>query len=444
MEHCDNSLQTVSVAPVASPDMESSQSLKDSEAAGAWSFSALIRGTEWDPSLFTSVLNERASSTLKTTLDIASILSYACSDRGTVVPAGYVSVEGYLKLNGSAKVKHGTLRRRLQHPDLSSVEWTACLVGRRGRYTDHDFIKKFHRETALPPAGVLQRSADAVGPRLRVDFLGPSDAPLNRGGWAARQARQAAANEGAAGAGAPAVAPPAAPAPSPAAAAGAGGAAPPTCRQRVPRTQRRAAWPPRRRGPRPRNGRGSGRGRGRARPSSRRRRQAAASLMTGPRSPPHRRQPGRLPARALRSRLARTRRPAPHGPLPPPLRPRHRRGRPPRLEPAARPPPTCRQRVPRTQRRAAAWPPRRRGPRPRHGRGRGRGRGRARPSSRRRRPAAASLMTGPRSPPHLRQPGRLPARALRSRLARTLRPAPRGPRPPPRRPRHRASPPLER
>ena len=181
MEHCDNSLQTVSVAPVASPDMESSQSLKDSEAAGAWSFSALIRGTEWDPSLFTSVLNERASSTLKTTLDIASILSYACSDRGTVVPAGYVSVEGYLKLNGSAKVKHGTLRRRLQHPDLSSVEWTACLVGRRGRYTDHDFIKKFHRETALPPAGVLQRSADAVGPRLRVDFLGPSDAPLNRG-----------------------------------------------------------------------------------------------------------------------------------------------------------------------------------------------------------------------------------------------------------------------
>ena len=49
-----------------------------------------------------------------------------------------------------------------------------------------------------------------------MDFLGPSDAPLNRGGWAARQARQAAADEGAAGAGAPAVAPPAAPAPSPA------------------------------------------------------------------------------------------------------------------------------------------------------------------------------------------------------------------------------------
>ena len=68
-------------------------------------FSALIRGTERDPSLFTSVLNERASSTLKTTLDIASILSYACSDRCTVVPAGYVSVEGYLNFNCSAKVK---------------------------------------------------------------------------------------------------------------------------------------------------------------------------------------------------------------------------------------------------------------------------------------------------------------------------------------------------
>ena len=102
----------------------------------------------------------------------------------------------------------------------------ACRVGRTCRYTDHVLIKTFHRKTALIQAGVLQRSADAVGPRLRVDFLGPSDAPLNRGGWAARKERQAAADAGAAGAGAPAGAPPAAPAPSLAAAAGAGGAAP--------------------------------------------------------------------------------------------------------------------------------------------------------------------------------------------------------------------------
>ena len=102
-----------------------------------------------------------------------------------------------------------TLKRRLQHPDLQNpdnpelcweIQWVACRVGRTCRYTDHVLIKTFHRETALPPAGVLLRSADAVGPRLRVDFLGPSDAPLNRGGWAARKERQAAADASAAGA----------------------------------------------------------------------------------------------------------------------------------------------------------------------------------------------------------------------------------------------------
>jgi len=41
------------------------------------------------------------------------------------------------------------------------------------------------------------------------------DAPLNRGGWAARKERQAAADAGAAGAGAPAGAQQAALAPSP-------------------------------------------------------------------------------------------------------------------------------------------------------------------------------------------------------------------------------------
>jgi len=116
------------------------------------------------------------------------------------------------------------------HPDLS-ITWTACRVGKDRRYTSHDFISRFHRETALHPAGVLQRSADAVGPRLRVDYLGPSDAPLNKGGWAARKERLPAADSDASGAGAPAGAPPAAPAPSPAAAAGAGGAAPADAQQ---------------------------------------------------------------------------------------------------------------------------------------------------------------------------------------------------------------------
>ena len=103
MENCDDLTETV--ATEASPALESSQSLPDSEAAGAWLFSALIRGIEWDPSLFTRILGECATSALQTTLDMTSILSYACSDRSTVVPDGFVAVEGYLKLQGSAKVK---------------------------------------------------------------------------------------------------------------------------------------------------------------------------------------------------------------------------------------------------------------------------------------------------------------------------------------------------
>jgi hypothetical protein len=95
MENCEHQPETGA--------RESSQSPPDSEAAGAWTFSALVRGTEWDPSLFTSLLNQCASSAFSTTLDMTSIFSYACSDRSTGVPDGYVAVDGYLKLNGSAK-----------------------------------------------------------------------------------------------------------------------------------------------------------------------------------------------------------------------------------------------------------------------------------------------------------------------------------------------------
>ena len=176
------------------------------ERFGTWAFCTLVRGVEWDPAVFTRIVGE-CEPKLKMTLESASIFTFACRSRVTPVPSGYVPVEGYLKMQGNNTVLRSTLKRRLQHPDLQNpedpsrswgVEWTACRVGRKGRYTDHDFIARFHRETALPPAGVLQRSADAVGPRLRVDFLGPSDAPLNRGGWAARKERQAAADAGAA------------------------------------------------------------------------------------------------------------------------------------------------------------------------------------------------------------------------------------------------------
>ena len=147
-------------------DCDSLESQSDSEAAGAWSFRALVRGPEWDPSLFTRVLTEctsSADSALKTTLAMTSIFSYACSDKSSVVPDGYVAVDGYLKIEGSKQVRRETLWRRLRHPDLWSIEWTTCMVGRNGRYTDHDFIARFHRETALPPAGVLQRSPPVCG-----------------------------------------------------------------------------------------------------------------------------------------------------------------------------------------------------------------------------------------------------------------------------------------
>ncbi len=96
------------------------------------------------------------------------------------------------------------------HPYLR-ITWTHCHIGRYSSCTYHDFISRFHRETALPPAGVLQRSADAVGPSLRVDYHGPSDAPLNKGGWATRKEHRAAADADASGADAPAGAPPAGP-----------------------------------------------------------------------------------------------------------------------------------------------------------------------------------------------------------------------------------------
>ena len=48
-------------------------------------FRGLVRGPKRDPSLFTSVLTEGTSSALKTKLDMTSIISYACSDRSSVV-----------------------------------------------------------------------------------------------------------------------------------------------------------------------------------------------------------------------------------------------------------------------------------------------------------------------------------------------------------------------
>ena len=61
----------------------------DAEIFGTWSFRTLVRGIEWDPAFFTRVLDECASK-LGSTFDHASILTYACGNRATPVPHGYV------------------------------------------------------------------------------------------------------------------------------------------------------------------------------------------------------------------------------------------------------------------------------------------------------------------------------------------------------------------
>ena len=115
------------------PTLEAEQSKFQ---AGTWRFSGLVQGTEWDPSIFTRVL-ENCAPKFGETLKLASIFSYACRDQSIAVPPNCVAVEGYLKMKGSTVVRRGTLERRLQHLDLQ-IEWHPCNVGRCGRYTDHE------------------------------------------------------------------------------------------------------------------------------------------------------------------------------------------------------------------------------------------------------------------------------------------------------------------
>jgi len=73
-------------------------------SVGAWWFETVIAGTEWDPVLFTKILND-CRPKLHQTLAKSSIFSYACREHGTIiVPAGQVAIEGFLKMRGSDKV----------------------------------------------------------------------------------------------------------------------------------------------------------------------------------------------------------------------------------------------------------------------------------------------------------------------------------------------------
>ena len=67
--------QDQEVATRSDKSHESESDLQDKEEAGAWSFCALIKGAEWDPSIFTRVLDVCASGAFRHTLAIAKVLS---------------------------------------------------------------------------------------------------------------------------------------------------------------------------------------------------------------------------------------------------------------------------------------------------------------------------------------------------------------------------------
>ena len=92
------------------PVLEAFDKSYEAEYFGAWTFCTLVRGAEWNPALFTSVIND-CGSKLASTLQNARILSYACLDQSTLVPDGYVAVEGYLIMHSPNKVRCWTLRR---------------------------------------------------------------------------------------------------------------------------------------------------------------------------------------------------------------------------------------------------------------------------------------------------------------------------------------------
>ena len=108
----------------AAPVLDAFLQSCDAERFGVWSFRTLVRGIEiieWDPALFTRVLEECASK-LGSTFEHASNLTYACGNRATPVPHGYVPLECYLTMRGTDTVMCSTLKRRLQHPDLQNPD----------------------------------------------------------------------------------------------------------------------------------------------------------------------------------------------------------------------------------------------------------------------------------------------------------------------------------
>ena len=85
--------------------------------------------------------------------DSLSHNSYACREHSTVLVAGQVAIEGFLKMWGTNKVLLGTSRRCLQHDSIiGDINWIPIEVGRGKRYTADERIQNFLQQTALPPA----------------------------------------------------------------------------------------------------------------------------------------------------------------------------------------------------------------------------------------------------------------------------------------------------
>ena len=138
------------------PTLEAEQSKFQ---AGTWRFSGLVQGTEWDPSIFTRVL-ENCAPKFGETLKLASIFSYACRDQSIAVPPNCVAVEGYLKMKGSTVVRRGTLERRCSILIFKSNGILAMLDAVAATPT----MISLHDSIAKPPC---PRPASCSGLRMR-------------------------------------------------------------------------------------------------------------------------------------------------------------------------------------------------------------------------------------------------------------------------------------
>ena len=106
-------------------------------SVGTWKFETVIVGNEWDPALFTIVLNG-CRERLQLTLNKSSNFSCPCREHTStvLVSAWQKAIEGFLKMQGTDTVRLWTLLRRcLNYWQLlatwigSPLKWHASIIG---------------------------------------------------------------------------------------------------------------------------------------------------------------------------------------------------------------------------------------------------------------------------------------------------------------------------